>query len=400
MAPPSMREEYAELMKRNGDGHYLYTPQRFSQLHPGSVGYFDKYGIWNQITDVSVPGQPEKDGFTPIGRDLQRDKPTERMWKTVSSGSEAESSFGLDAGLSGALSAAPVDVSANAKNKSSTTGKAALITTGIVKNERFSGPVGPYIGGWVKKNAKTLVNGDFGDYIKEYGLWAIHTTWSTSECAITMTSGHSRDTSAGLDVGATGMGKVGASGSSLQKLEAEGWRTYKAEEEDEGLVVSYGGAAFRLHTIKAFRSNPLKQTERAATGIVEYAKPVFDSEGNQIGVELYRPVFDENGKEIGEEKVDQDAEAKKKEQENQLDKASVDSEEDFDIECEPIGLSENDIAADKKAAEEAEQQQRKEFSEKAAFIAQNFDGEEKRARLSKLLEESAVESTETFTYTR
>lgn len=230
MAPPSMREEYAELMKGNGEGHFLYTPQRYSDLHPGSVGYFDGYGRWVQITDISEKGRPEKDGFTGIKRPLTMDRPTESMWKTVSSGSEAESSFGLDAGLSGALSAAPVDVSANAKNKVGSTGKAALITTEVVKNERFAGAPGPSIAGWVKDNAKALVKSDYGDDIKDYGLWAIHTTWSTPECAITMESGHSRDTSAGAEVGATGVAKVGASGSSLKKLESKGWKTYEATE--------------------------------------------------------------------------------------------------------------------------------------------------------------------------
>jgi hypothetical protein len=226
----SMRDEYAELMKPNGDGHYLYTPQRFSQLHPGSVGYFDHYGIWTQITDLAEEGRPKRDGFTPIDCSLPLDEPTERLWKTVSSGSEAEASFGLTGGLSGALTAVPVDVSINAKNKSGSTGKAALITTSVVKNERFAGGAGPSIAAWVKENAKALVKSKYGDDIKDYGLWAIHTTWSTPECAITMKSGYSRDTSAGMDVGGTGVGKIGASGSSLKRLESEGWRTYEAKE--------------------------------------------------------------------------------------------------------------------------------------------------------------------------
>lgn len=230
MAPTSVREEYAELMKRNGDGHYLYTPIRYSLVHPGSVGYFDSTGGWTQITDLSEKGRPEKDGFTGVDDELPLDEPSESMWRTVSSGSEAESSFGLNAGLSGLATAAPVDVEANAKNKSGSTGKAALITTEVVKNRKFTGQAGPSIAAWVKENAKTLVKSKYGDYIKQYGLWAIHTTWSTRECAITMESAHSRDTSAGLDVGATGVGKLGASGSSLKKLESKGWRTYEAKE--------------------------------------------------------------------------------------------------------------------------------------------------------------------------
>jgi hypothetical protein len=136
-------------MKPNGQGHYLYTPQTFSQLHPGSVGYFDAYGIWTQITDLAEEGRPKRDGFSPIDCTLLLDEPTERMWKTVSSGSEAEASFGLTGGLSGALTAAPVDVSADAKNKSGSTGKAALITPSELKMDRFVGGAGQSITAWV-----------------------------------------------------------------------------------------------------------------------------------------------------------------------------------------------------------------------------------------------------------
>ena len=227
----SIHDEYAELMKANGEGYYLYKPQRFSSLHPGAIGFFDRYGAWNLITDLSEPGRPEKDGFTSLGRDLFYDEPTSDFWKTRSSGSEAESSFGITGGLSGALTAAPVDVSAEAKNKWGKTGKAALVTDdSVVVNEFLKAPCRTPIQDWVKKNAKALVKSEWSDDIKEYGLWAIQKTWSTQECAITMESAHSRDTSAGLDVGATGIGKIGGSGSSLSKANSKGWTTYKATE--------------------------------------------------------------------------------------------------------------------------------------------------------------------------
>ncbi|CAI7564314.1 unnamed protein product [Penicillium pancosmium] len=342
MAPMSARDEYAELMKHNGDGHYLYTPQKYSLLHPGSVGFFDQFGIWTQITDLSVKGQAEKDGFKGIDDDLVLGEPDEAMWKTVSSGSEAETSFGLEGGLSGALSAAPVDVSANAKNKSGSTGKAALITTEKVKNQRFTGAPGPSIAQWVKDNAKTLVKSKYGDYIKDFGLWAIHTTWSTPECAITLDSAHSRDTSAGVDVGGTGLGKIGASGSSLKKLESKGWRTYEAKEADQGLVVSYGGAGFRLHKIQMFRgNNVLKQTERTAGNPDDFYKLAYDEAGNQIEPELYRHVRDENGEIVGEVKVDVEGERKAREEAAKKEAEGIAEEEDDEvfISSEPVGIS-------------------------------------------------------------
>lgn len=228
----SIPEEYTELMKPNKQGNFLFTPQRFSKLHPGAIGFFDKDGMWHLITDLSVPGGPEKDGYKAPRRVVSNDKPFESTWRSKTSSKEAEASFGLTGGVSGALSAAPVDVSAEAKNKWGQTGQAALITDeSVVLNEFLQTPCRDVITDWVKDNAQTLVKSrEWGSYIKDYGLWAIKKTWSTQECAIKMMSAHNRDTSGGFDVGATGMGKVGTNGSSSSKSNNENWSTYKAEE--------------------------------------------------------------------------------------------------------------------------------------------------------------------------
>lgn len=227
----TIAEEYAELMKHNNGGHFLYSPQRFSKLHPGAVGFFDQDGAWNLITDLSIPGRPEEDGFTAPMKVVTYEVPAENIWKTTSSSKEAEASFGLTGGLSGALSSAPIDVSAEAKNKWGQTGKAALITDdSVVVNEWLKSPCRNIITDWVEKNAKKLVKGEWGSEIKDFGLWAIKKTWSTQECAIKMTSAHSRDTSGGFDVGATGIAKVGTNASSASKSNNEGWRTYKATD--------------------------------------------------------------------------------------------------------------------------------------------------------------------------
>lgn len=227
---PSPHDEYAALMKSHGEGHYLFRPQPYSECHPGAVGYFDNHGTFHKITDISDPELPKKDKFTEYGYTMERMPSREEGWKTRSSGSEAAHSFGLDAGLSGALSAAPIDVSAEAKNKWGKTGKAALVAEGAVMNEKFRlfsrGPLAD----WVKANAKTLVNGPHRREIEEYGLWAISKTWSTQECKITMESAHDRNTSGGLKVGATGVANGGGSGSSSVKTNSEGWTVYKASE--------------------------------------------------------------------------------------------------------------------------------------------------------------------------
>lgn len=251
----------------NGDGHYLYNPLRYRDFHPGSVGYFDTNGAWYKVTDLL-----EKDErFEPVDdASFVFDEPSEKMWKTVSSGSEAKASFGLDAGLSGALSAAPVDVEANAKHESGSTGQAALITTGVVKEQKFTELPGYYFKEWVRKNIKKLTTGKTGHDIQQHGLYAIYGTYSTQECAIKMKSGYTRDSGGGVGVGATSIGKIGASGSSLQHLKNEGWRTYQAKEVhesislvgsqpniiqgDEGLVVVYRGMGFKFHKMQRLRN--------------------------------------------------------------------------------------------------------------------------------------------------
>ncbi|KAJ6121962.1 hypothetical protein N7512_004427 [Penicillium capsulatum] len=346
---PTPFEEYAALMNRNGDGYYLYKPQSYVKLHPGVIGFFDRHGAWTTITDVSIPGQPEKDGYTGFGYDLVSDKPETATWNTRASSSEAQHSFGLTGGLSGALSAAPVDVSAEAKNKWGQTGKAALVAEHVVIHERFRTPWGKPLADWVKANAKALVNGPWQVEIKDFGLWAINKTWSTQECKITMDSAHNRDTSGGVDVGATGIAKGGISGSSAVKSDSKGWTTFKASE-------------------------PLKKTEDRAAP-TETAKAVFNEQGEQIGVEFFRPVYDENGKEVGEEKIDREADRKKKEEEEKKLIASGEAEENVAIEFgETVGETEEDQEA-----------QKQEQSAKAAEImGQDWPEEEKRAALHRL----------------
>ncbi|GFF96650.1 hypothetical protein IFM47457_10988 [Aspergillus lentulus] len=389
----SIYEEYAKLMEPNGDGHYLYKPQPFSKLHPGAIGYFDSHGKWNLITDISVPGDPESKGFTGLVQPLRRTKPDESMWKTRSSGSEAEASFGLTGGLSGALTAAPMDVSANAKNKWGKTGKAALITEQVVINEGFENPFTQPMEEWVKTNAKALVSSIHGADIKRYGLWAIQKTWSTPECAITMESAHSRDTSAGLDLGATGVGKIGGSGSSLAKANVEGWSTYKADEDDIAYVVSYSGPIYRLHTLPALRKNPLKMVQEQAADGTEYCKFVYDENGNRTGFEYFRPVYDESGKQIGEEKIDKEAEKKQREEERKrIEEEDNLLEEDIVIETAgTVGLTNSD-EADEEAAR-VEEEEGKEFKERLAAISQIPDEKQKKAEMLQLMNERMTVTT-------
>lgn len=114
-----------------------------------------------------------------------------------------------------------------------------------------------------------------------------------------------------------------------------------------------------------------------------------------IGVEYFRPVFDENGNEIGEQKVDKEAEKKQREEEQKKlaeDSADPEVDEEFMIECDTVGMSESALAADKKNEEE-EKEKKKELAKKFATISKNPDEEQKRAQLAALLQ--ASETTET-----
>ncbi|KAJ5726598.1 uncharacterized protein N7483_007955 [Penicillium malachiteum] len=385
---PTPFEEYAALMNRNGDGYYLYKPQPCTKLHPGVVGFFDRHGGWTTITDVSIPGQAEKDGYTGFGIQLIKDTPEQASWDTRASSSEAQHSFGVTGGLSGALSAAPVDVSAEAKNKWGQTGKAALIAEHVIIHERFRGPWGTPLKNWVKQNAKALVNSPWNEEIKKFGLWAINKTWSTQECKITMDSAYNRDTSGGFDVGATGVAKGGVNASSEAKNENQGWTTFKASEGEKGLVVSYGGNGFKLSTFtKFFTKNPLKQTQERAMA-AEILKPVFDENGQKIGVEFYRPIYDENHKQIGQEKIDREADRKRKEEEAKKLVEAGDAEEEVDIEFgETFGETEEEREAEKQRSRKLEEENK----EKADVImASGLPDEEKRVALLKLYVQEEV----------
>ncbi|KAF9077236.1 hypothetical protein BDP27DRAFT_1357362 [Rhodocollybia butyracea] len=392
---PTVYEEYAELMNPNGPGYYLFRPQPFSECHPGAIGCFDKNGTFIQVTDISEPGRPEQDGYAPFSRTLTRSPPETTLWKTRSSGSEAEHSFGLEGGVSGALSAAPIDVAAEAKNKWGKTGKAALITNNLIVEEKFRrSPRGP-IEDWIKANAKALVKGEYRKEIADYGLWAISKTWSTDECQIKMESAHSRDSSGGLNVGATGIAKGGANASSSVKSNSEGWTTYKASEADASLVVAYGGTGFRLATFtKFFGRSYLKETETRTADANEYIKLIFDENGNQTGFEYYRTVFDENGKAIGEEKIDKEAERKAAEEKEKL----VDEMNAQQEAQEEVVLESGATFGESESEDEDSEEEKEEFKRKIMEAYQIQDETERRAAIAKLMAENMVEVTQTESF--
>lgn len=124
---------------------------------------------------------------------------------------------------------------------------------------------------------------------------------------------------------------------------------------------------------------PLKQTSERAVHDEEFIKPNFDENGQQTGVEYYRYVYDENGKQIGEEKIDREADKKKREDEERAERekmiADGDAEVNVEIEFgEPVGETEEELEAKKQEVN----------SKAAAIMAQDLPDEEKRAALHEL----------------
>lgn len=227
---PTLDIEYAALMSRNAEGTFLYIPPTFRKFHPGSVGFFDSDGGWNQITDLGEPSQAPADGFTSFARKLTRDEPKPALWKTRSSESEEGQHIRLAGGVSAAAAAVPIDVSTESKRKTSSSGKAALVTGSTVMREKVVAPFGKPVGTWVSENARALLTSDFAPDIEQNGLWVVQSTWVTDECAIHMTNRTRREIDVGLDLAATGIGKAGGGGGTFEKLQNEGWTTYKAAE--------------------------------------------------------------------------------------------------------------------------------------------------------------------------
>ncbi|KAH1320393.1 hypothetical protein KXW65_005949 [Aspergillus fumigatus] len=206
------------------------------------------------------------------------------------------------------------------------TGKAMLIADQVVVNEGFEGPSTGPIEEWVKKNAKALMTSDYGPISK------------STDCG--------PEYQCGFGSGATGVGKIGGSGSSLAKATIEGLSMYKVTEKQKALVVSYAGPIYRLHSSQMLHRNPLKQIQRQASEAIEYCKPVSDEIGNQTG----------------KEKIDKEAEKKHREEEkNRIEEEKKPLEEDIVVASGgAVGLTDSDNEAEEEEAR-VEEEKHKEF---------------------------------------
>ncbi|KAK5806886.1 hypothetical protein VI817_001144 [Penicillium citrinum] len=253
-----MSEQYADIMGRDSSfGTYVFKPQPFTRLRLGSVGYFDRTAEWQEITNLFEPGLAEKDGFKPFLGNLSLREVTESKWQATSGETETGRSSRISTEASGAMAAAPVEASLQVKAKKSKTGSASLITSSTVRNHRFDRNFKGPMMDWVESNAQDIL-ASCRD-IKSQGLWIVMSAWVTDEAAVKMSSGENQDIDVSMDLGATGIGKLGTSVGVFDKLQREGWWTYDKDEKTQGYVVSFAGVQYSARGLsKFFRSVPLE----------------------------------------------------------------------------------------------------------------------------------------------
>lgn len=218
--------QYAYALASQGCGTFLYHPAPSETCHPGSVGYFDGQGKWNQIADVSK--QEQEEPFQSFNGKLKL-KPTEtQSWKTMSGDTSSGSSIHGGAGVSDLVTTLG-EAEAHAGYSKSSSQTAALITLNKVKLNSYHSMFKPNVSVWVKDNAKQLMTSMYASEIKEYGLWAIRETYVADDYVIKMSSSDDSSIKGGLDLAAKGVGKIDAGAETFKKLSNEGWRTAKAD---------------------------------------------------------------------------------------------------------------------------------------------------------------------------
>jgi hypothetical protein len=214
--------QYAYALSKLGLGTFLYQPAASEAFHPGSVGYFDGQGKWNEIADVSKPEQHEP--FQPFTSKLELKATETQQWKETSGDTSSGNSINGSLGVAEPFTTlGQAEIHAGYSKSSSQT--AVLITSNEVKISRYHSMFRPRVSKWVKENAKALMVSEYASTIKDYGLWAIQETSVTDNYAIKMSQKNDLSLKAGMELAANGIGKIGAGGETFKKLSNEGWRT-------------------------------------------------------------------------------------------------------------------------------------------------------------------------------
>jgi hypothetical protein len=69
---------YANCFENQPEGHALYKKVSITQLEPGTCGYFDQQGDWQQIVDLTKPDELKEKGYSFVpGIKVTEDPPGE-----------------------------------------------------------------------------------------------------------------------------------------------------------------------------------------------------------------------------------------------------------------------------------------------------------------------------------
>ena len=215
MSRVKMDLAYAILMSQCTEGTFLYTPASADNFRPGACGYFDDSGIWEDIVDLRDYQQLARKHYRlpqdELGTMLQPS--TSSKWGPLSVEKDEEKGFTVNAGLSGVAVQAPVDLGFNAGRKRSSEAGASLTALSPVEHHKFNSEAEAVIMKWVEDNRKNLVL-KHGSQIEKWGVWVITQTWVTEKCEISMWNKTSKSIDAGIEVGATNIGKFKTDASS------------------------------------------------------------------------------------------------------------------------------------------------------------------------------------------
>ncbi|KAK1144300.1 hypothetical protein N8T08_005714 [Aspergillus melleus] len=324
-------KQYAEIMGYQPHGNFLYKPQDARDLPLGSVGYFDRNEDWVELANLMERGNPESKGYGPFRHTLQVGEVKECYWDKQSGESEVGRSSRATAEASGAMAAAPVDVSVQMKRNTSSTGSAALITGSAVRKHKLKNPFKHEMMDWVDENAAEIIKPRRRRHeIRDRGLFVIMAVWVTDECAVKLTTGKKSDVDLSLDLGATGIGKT-----------------------KNGYVVSFAGVEYSLKWLAKKRSVPVDIERQTISLPVPKPRPI---DGTPEAQETSESEADSEGEDAGE-KV-----------------------------CNAFGMDDSDDEAEREHTQQQEDA-RKAVVEKVLQIRQIENEERRKEEMIKLLKE-------------
>ncbi|KAH8428452.1 uncharacterized protein LDX57_006151 [Aspergillus melleus] len=319
-------------------------------------------------------GNPESKGYGPFRHTLEVGEAKECYWDKQSGESEVGRSSRATAEASGAMAAAPVDVSVQMKRNTSSTGSAALITGSAVRKYKLKNPFKHEMMDWVDENAAEIIKPRRRRHeIRDRGLFVIMAVWVTDECAVKLTTGKKSDVDLSLDLGATGIGKVGGGIGAYDKLSRENWSTYPPDKTKNGYVVSFAGVEYSLKWLAKKRSVVCAFFLWDACCENQLTKPIqpVDVERQTISLPVPKP-----------RPIDVTPET----QETSESEADSEGEDAGENVCNAFGMDDSDDEAEQEHAQQQADAIKAVF-EKLAQIRQIENEEQRKEEMIKLVKE-------------